>query len=67
MPDGTGDDTQVSSARKKWKNTKTTSLLRANDKLSKVGIVHYTVYDGRGIWEMSFEAFLGPIFCKIEA
>ena len=46
---------------------KTTSLLRANDKLSKVGTVHYTAYDGRGICEMSFEAILGPIFGKIEA
>ena len=44
-----------------------TPLLRANDKLSKVGTVHYTVYDGRSICEMSFEAILGLIFCKIEA
>ena len=74
--DGSGDDTEASSpisasallSQENCENVKReTQLLRANDKLSKVGTVHYTAYDGRGICEMSFEAILGLIFCKIEA
>ena len=57
-------DTRGKGENLKWKSPS----LRANDsKLSKVGIDHFIVYDRRGICEMSFEAFLGPIFCKIKA